>query len=117
MRDLRDLSARAFLALIASAAITAAQPEDIHIEKVMLQFRHSGRAPTLAEAAAMFDLKPPEVDPSFGVIATDPGADLYTILIDPAAVPRAKARVVARGGGPEEGIFSSPRIEPTNGPN
>ena len=84
------------------------------MEKVLLQFRHKGAAPTASEAAAMFDLSEKEVDAEFGVIATDPEHGLYTILIDETAVPRAQTRLDERGGASDEGIFANPRIEPTD---
>ena len=82
----------------------------------MLQFRHAGGAPSVGKAASLFDLRPDEIDRDFGVIATDPSAGLYTILIDAAAIQRANARLAARKGGAEEGIFSNPHIEPTKTP-
>jgi hypothetical protein len=86
------------------------------VDKVMLQFRHAGPAPSTAEAAALLDLRLEEIDPDFGVVTTDPAAGLHTVLIDPAAAARAQARLTARGAGPEEGVFANPRVEPMGPP-
>lgn len=77
----------------------------------MLQFRHRGAtAPTPAEVRRRFGLADGELDPEFGVIATDPGAGLYTVLIAAAAVDRV-ARSLA-GDDPAEAVFANPPVEP-----
>jgi hypothetical protein len=83
----------------------------VEMEKVILQFRQAGDEPTLAEVAARFGLTMQEVDQQYGVIATDPDAGLYTVLIDSKAGGKAQSKLDARGAAPDEGVFSNPRIE------
>ncbi|MFN8493788.1 MAG: hypothetical protein U0350_39665 [Caldilineaceae bacterium] len=83
---------------------------------VMFQFKHQGPVPSLDEVRKLFNLKPHEVDPQFGVIATDPTEGLYTILIDPKASKRVEAALATRAHDSAEGIFANPRIEPFGPP-
>lgn len=84
------------------------------MEKVLLQFRHKGKPPDLLEAATLFGLSETEVDAEYGVIATDPEAGLYSMLINEAASHKVKAVFEARGAASDEGLFSNVRIEPTS---
>ncbi len=86
------------------------------METVMLQFRHQGLAPSLDEVRRLFDLGPGEVDAQFGVIATDPAAGIYTVLVASAATKRVEAVLATRSRDPAEGIFANPRIEPFGPP-
>jgi hypothetical protein len=79
----------------------------------MLQFHHEGGTPTLAEAMTLFGLAAGELDVSFGVIATDPDAGLYTVLVADAAAPRVQAALARRPAREAEGLYGNPRIEPT----
>ena len=87
------------------------------MDGVMIQLSLPGGEPTLAEAAAVLGLNPDELDPDFGVIATDPEQGLYTIRVQSNVVARARAALEARGVGGAEGIFSDPRIAPFGPPN
>jgi hypothetical protein len=87
------------------------------MEKVMFQFRHRGSAPTPARLCKLFDLKLNEIDPVFGVIATDPVDDLYTVLIDARATGRVESALASRPADPAEGVFANPRIEPLGPPD
>lgn len=78
----------------------------------MLQFHHTGAAPTLADVARLFDLAPSDLDVDFGVINTDPAAALFTVLVADHAVPAARRALSARTPHPAEAIFSNPRVEP-----
>jgi hypothetical protein len=86
------------------------------MEAVMFQFRHRGAAPTPARLRKLFGLEPDEIDPLFGIIATDPSEDLYTVLIDARATARVEAALARRPADPAEGIFANPRIEPFGPP-
>lgn len=79
---------------------------------VMLQFHHPGQAPTLDAAAALFGLAAAQVDAAFGVIATDPDAALYTVLVADDAVAAVQQALARRPPHPAEGVFSNPGIAP-----
>jgi len=64
----------------------------------------------------MFDLNTHEIDPDFGVIATDPDEGLYTVLVDARATNRVETVLATRRPDPAEGIFANPRIEPFGPP-
>jgi hypothetical protein len=83
------------------------------MEKVLLQFRHKGKPPDLLEAATLFGLSEADIDADYGVIATDPEAGLYSMLINETASRKVQAVFDARGAASDEGLFSNVRIEPT----
>jgi hypothetical protein len=70
----------------------------------------------VADVARLFNLKTDEIDPDFGVIATDPAEGLYTVLIDARASKRVEAVLATRPCDAAEGIFANPRIEPLDPP-
>lgn len=82
------------------------------MESVMLQFRVQGSVPSVVDVARLFNIETDEIDPKFGVIATDPAEGLYTVLIQANAIKRVQAVLSARPEDPAEGIFGNPRIEP-----
>jgi hypothetical protein len=82
----------------------------------MLQFKHPGSPPSVAEVCRLFNLEPDELDVQFGIIATDPADGLYTVLIDAKALKRVEATLATRPREPGEGIFANPRIEPFGPP-
>ncbi|HMG47367.1 MAG TPA: hypothetical protein VK614_07905 [Allosphingosinicella sp.] len=86
------------------------------MDGVMIQLSLPDGKPTLAEAAATVGLDIAELDPEFGVIATDPDAGLYTIKVQADAAERAREALAARGVGGVEGIFSNPKIAPFGPP-
>ena len=83
---------------------------------LMLQFKHAGPAPSVDEVRKMFDLQADEIDPHFGVIATDPAQGLYTALVAVTATGRVQAVLATRHRDPAEGLFGNPRIEPFGPP-
>jgi hypothetical protein len=86
------------------------------MQSVMLQFKHQGSAPSLDEVRRLFNLKVDEIDPQFGVIATDPDKSIYTVLVASKASERVRAVLATRPRDPAEGIFANPRIEPFGQP-
>lgn len=86
------------------------------MDTMMLQFRHSGPAPKLDEVRRMFALEAGEIDTDFGVIATDPTAGLYTVLVAASAAARVAAALATRPADPAEGWFGNPRVEPFGSP-
>ncbi|HYN46736.1 MAG TPA: hypothetical protein VES64_08600 [Allosphingosinicella sp.] len=82
----------------------------------MIQLRLPKGRPTLEEAAATVGLDVGDLDPGFGVIATDPDDGLYTIRVRRDAAEKAREALDARGVGGAEGIFSDPRIAPFGPP-
>ena len=85
------------------------------MDTVMLQFKHQGAAPSVGEIRRLFDLRSNEIDADFGVIATDPAAQLYTVLVAADVADRVAAALADRPEDPAEGVFSNPRVE-TCGP-
>ena len=82
------------------------------MDGLMIQLTLPGAEPTLAEAAAALGLDPGELDPEFGVIATDPDRGLYAIQVRAEAGERARKAIEARNIGGAEGIFSNPQMTP-----
>src|SRR5439155_1242976 len=67
------------------ASIEPARPPSYErktMETMLLQIRHRGSAPSVDDVRRLFNLKTNEIDTSFGVVATDPSEELYTVLID-----------------------------------
>jgi hypothetical protein len=79
---------------------------------LMVQLCLPGAHPGLAEVAETLGLDSGELDPDFGVIATDPARGLYAVRIAAEAAPRAREALAARGIGGPEGVFSDPGIDP-----
>ena len=79
---------------------------------LMLQFRHSGPAPSLDEVARIFSLEPDEIDAKFGVIATDPQVGLYAVRIKSSTEQKINAALALRPRYPDEGLFGDTRVEP-----
>jgi hypothetical protein len=86
------------------------------MEAVLLQFKHPGAKPTIDDVIRLFDLQVSEVDVEFGIIATDPEAGLYTVLVASAAQNRVIAALARRQPDAAEGIFSNTRVEPFGPP-
>lgn len=78
----------------------------------MLQFRHHGAPPSIAEVRTMFDLGAEEIDSDFGVISTDPNDNLFVVLVDGSAKIRVEAALHHRPADPAEGLFANPTVEP-----
>jgi hypothetical protein len=73
--------------------------------RVMVTLRLDPSQASLRQVLGLLDLAPEEVDPGFGVVAINPAAHLYTILVEEAAATRI-------AGAPQvEGVFGNPRIE------
>jgi hypothetical protein len=81
--------------------------------KYLFSFNWSGNAPTIEQVSAKFGLKPEELDAQFGVIAVDPEANTYTILLDAAAYERISGESISDE---LEGPFSNPPIAPFGPP-
>jgi hypothetical protein len=79
----------------------------------LLQFHHPGGAPRLDEALSAFGLDRADVDAEFGVVATDPRADLFVIRVEDRALEEVRAALARRPSRPGEGLFGDPRVEPT----
>jgi len=82
------------------------------MQTLLLQFKHHGSVPSVDEVCRMFNLDVNEIDPQFGVIATNPTEDIYTVLVAVKASERVKNVLATRPNNPAEGIFANPRIEP-----
>jgi len=81
------------------------------MDTVMLQFRHPGEPPTLDEVRRLFALLPDEIDSGFGVIATDPAASLYVVLVPTRVEARVRAVLATRPPDPAEALFANPKID------
>lgn len=86
------------------------------MQSVLVQFKHDGPAPTVAEVRRLFNLKDDEVDDQFGVVAIDPDEHLYATLVAVNASGRVESALAGRPRDPAEGVFSNPTIEPFGPP-
>ncbi|MDH4177849.1 MAG: hypothetical protein OEW31_06010 [Thermoleophilia bacterium] len=79
--------------------------------KMLYSITWEGAPPSLDEVCARFGFGGDEVDREFGVVATDPDAHLYAVLVEEAAVERLLGE--APGASESiEGPFANPLIEP-----
>ncbi len=83
------------------------------MSKAPCSIRWQHGQPSLQAVREQFGLAPEEIDEQFGVVAVDPEAHLYCVLLDEAAIVRI------HGGDPAaaallEGPFANPVIEPFN---
>ena len=83
---------------------------------VIVQFKHVGPAPSLAEVANKLGVLVSELDAAYGVTPTDPANGLYSVLVVDSAVTRVEAALNARPRDPAEGVYSNPKIEPFGPP-
>ena len=83
----------------------------------MLQFHHPGDPPTLDDVRAAFGLDEADIDAEFGVVATDPAADLYVVRVAEGARASIDAALARRPKHPAEGLFADPRVEPFGPPS
>ena len=81
---------------------------------VMLSIKLPPEQATLTEARKRLGLAQDEIDEGFGLVALDPAADLYAVVVGAEAGARASAAAGDTGevGGP----FANPRIEPFGPP-
>jgi hypothetical protein len=78
----------------------------------MMTIRAPGGAPTLDAIRTRYGLAPDDLDERFGVVAVDPAAHAYTVLVEQAAA----ARIKPGEGWDVEGPFSNPRVAPFGPP-
>lgn len=78
----------------------------------LLQFHHPGGAPALTEVLAAFGLDAGDLDPDFGVVATDPRDDLFAVRVEDRALDKVRAALTSRPAHPGEGLFADPPVEP-----
>jgi len=83
---------------------------------VMVQFQYIGSEPTVEDIARKFEISSGLIDPEFGVIATDPQAGLYTILVDQTVAEKLDSKIKKDTKDEASGAFSNPRIEPFGPP-
>ena len=77
----------------------------------MMTVRLEPQEANLAQALAKLGLNEADVDPNFGLVSLDPGANLYAVLVDEAAVAKVQP------GEDVKGPYSNPRIEPFGPPS
>lgn len=78
------------------------------MERVLVQVGGLGRNPDAARIARRLGVSADDLDSSYGVVLIDPKRELVAVLVDKAALDRAKP-------GSNEGtieIFSNPKIAP-----
>lgn len=85
------------------------------MQKVMIQFHFDGDEPDTQEVARRLAIEPDQIDSEFGVIATDPDAGLYTILVEAEVGAKVQSQL-DRDNDEAVGEFSNPRIEPFGPP-
>ena len=83
---------------------------------LMLQFKHTGPAPTVDDVRRLFNLEANEIDSAFGVIATDPDQGLFTVRVAPTAASRVRAVLATRRRDSAEGLFADTPIAPFGPP-
>jgi len=79
--------------------------------KVFYNLTWKEKQPSIEEVCKKYSFKPEDVDVKFGVIALDPAVNLYTILVEEAAVQRIDNQA-STGKQDLKGPYSNPRIEP-----
>ena len=80
--------------------------------KALVQFKHVGPPPSLAEAANELGVLVEELDATYGVTPIDAASGLYSVLVNDAAGARVEAALNAREKDPAEGIYGIPQVEP-----
>jgi len=81
---------------------------------LMFQFHHPGTVPpSIEQVQQEWKLAPEDVDRGYGVVAVDPHAGLYVVLVKPDAAPQLERELAARGPhDPAIGLFGNPPQEP-----
>ena len=80
--------------------------------KALVQFKHVGPPPSLAETANALGVLVEELDATYGVTPIDAAAGLYSVLVNDAAAARVEAALNAREKDPAEGIYEIPQVDP-----
>ena len=80
--------------------------------KALVQFKHVGPPPSLAEAANQLGVLVDELDAAYAVTPIDAAAGLYSVLVNEGAAARVEAALNAREKDPAEGVYQSPLVEP-----
>jgi hypothetical protein len=80
--------------------------------KVMVNITSPSGQPSLAEIQNRYGISAEELDREFGVVAVDPEANVYTVLVD----EQAAAKITPDAEWNVEGPFSNPKIEPFGPP-
>ncbi len=81
---------------------------------VMLTIKLPSERATLAEVRKRLGLAEDEIDEGFGLVALDPAAGLYAVVV--AAEAGARASAAAGDTGEVGGPYANPRIEPFGPP-
>jgi hypothetical protein len=76
--------------------------------KVLMTIQAPDEAPTPESVRARYGLADGDLDARFGVVAVDPRAGIYTVMVEDAAAHRLSSG----GGWTVRGPFSNPRIAP-----
>jgi hypothetical protein len=76
--------------------------------KVLMTIEAPGEPPTPESIRDRYGLADAELDARFGVVAVDPQAGIYTVMVEDAAA----AKLSSGGGWTVRGPFSNPRIAP-----
>ena len=76
-----------------------------------MQFKFVGPPPSLAETANALGVLVSELNADHGVVAIDPSAALYSVVVDDAAATRVEAALNAQPRDPAEGVYSNPPIQ------
>jgi hypothetical protein len=83
-------------------------------QQLLLQFV-SNDEPSINDVMKRFGLHCDEIDEVFGVIATDPPAGLYVVLIDTGAAARIRPAIEKlTDDDPRVGFFGDPPISTTD---
>ena len=108
--DIERTGSAAVLSPAVPGATVADKTARTPMETRILQFRYPGGAPAPQTVQAIFDLRPDEIDLRSGVVALDPGRDLYIVVVAASASTRIMRVLARRGADPTEGLFANPRV-------
>jgi hypothetical protein len=81
------------------------------MSKLLFNVKWAGSKPSIEEIRQKYGFAPDDIDLDYGVIEIDPQDNLYTILVEEAALERISDEYNTKTDR-EEGFFSNPRIEP-----
>jgi hypothetical protein len=83
----------------------------VTVDGVLIQFKEPGPTPSTEDVCRLLNIKDDELDPTFGVIATNPDEGIYAVRVATPATKRVESALAARPSDPAEGVFADPRIE------
>lgn len=81
-------------------------------KNILFQFQSKEARPNLKGIADKYTFSVDSIDSDYGIIETDSGEGLYTVLVDAQAAKQIEEYLAHHPHHPAEAIFSNPGIEP-----